>query len=247
MAKNYTVGSFKTSETGDAKSIKWLNVLIKNYTNSIYGPFGYSYFSGDKDIEVMGMVMNTKYIDLMSNNRSVFRDACGWIGITNEDDFYRLMQENLHELFHYDGKYFNAVLETIMECVRKGNLGEKFALKFLQDELYQKTGVLVQMMSPTLQEDMSGIDGKFEWGDRMVTVQVKPYSGEIFKDGQISAYSSGALSIDIKGRNGSTRKRVDYLALYNLEKQSAIIVRGENVAINGNFFVFPQEKVISRK
>lgn len=242
-----TLGALKVREYGSTASIGWLNRIIKDYTNLVYGPFGFSYFSGDKDIDVMGMVINTKYIDLMANNRRTFEAAGLLLGATNEADFFRLMQENLRELYHYEGKYFKVVLDIIIKCVRKGNLGEKFAVKFMHDVLYQKTGKLVDMIDPTLEEDISGIDSKFEWDGRMVSVQVKPFDGEIAKDGKINAHSQGSLSIDIKSKKGERLKRVDYLALYNLKSKSAIIVRGDNVEVQGNYFVFPEDKVISRK
>jgi hypothetical protein len=37
----------------------------------------------------------------------------------------------------------------------------------------------------------------------------------------------------------------DYLVLYNLEKRGFVIVRASNTTIQGNQFVFPEDKVIA--
>ena len=63
----------------------------------------------------------------------------------------------------------------------------------------------------------------------------------IDRDGNINAYSPGSLSLNIIGQT----KNVDYLVLYNLEKQGVLIVRGKEAMVQGNMFVFPEDKIIA--
>jgi hypothetical protein len=73
MEKDLSLGPVLTSKYGETNSIAWLNQMIIKYITSIYGPFGYSYRAGNKDINVNGKLINTEYIDKMVNNYTVFK------------------------------------------------------------------------------------------------------------------------------------------------------------------------------
>ena len=79
------------------------------------------------------------------------------------------------------------------------------------------------------------------WNGKELTIQVKPYDSIMKRDGMINAFSQGSLSLQIIGAG----KNVDYLVLYNLEKRGFVIVRANNTNIQGNQFVFPEDKVIA--
>jgi hypothetical protein len=57
----------------------------------------------------------------------------------------------------------------------------------------------------------------------------------------VNVFSQGSLSLQIIGAG----KNVDYLVLYNLEKKGFVIVRASNVTIQGNQFIFPEDKLIA--
>jgi hypothetical protein len=60
---------------------------------------------------------------------------------------------------------------------------------------------IVDIISPTIQEDVSGIDAKFMWNNKELTIQVKPFTRIVKSDER--AYSQGSLSLN-----------TDYLILY---------------------------------
>ena len=108
-------------------------------------------------------------------------------------------------------------------------------------KVFKDQGVDITIESPTADEDISGIDGKFQWNGRSITIQVKPYDRATRSvSDKVSVYSPGSLSINIVGSN----KIVDYLVLYKGDK--FIIVKGRDVSINGNNFTFQLDKLVSR-
>ena len=241
MEKDLPLGPVMTSKYGITNSINWLNQLILKYITSVYGTFSYSYRSGNKDININGRIINTEYIDKMVNNYTVFKEIINAESINTEDGFYNYMVANLFDVYHYNGAHFDTItLPVLIATTRKGNVGEKIGLDYLKNELMKK-GVDVEIEVPTLLEDGQGIDGKFEWKGKTITVQVKPYDSMIDRDGNINAYSPGSLSLNIIGQT----KNVDYLVLYNLEKQGVLIVRGKEAMVQGNMFVFPEDKIIA--
>ena len=230
-----------TSKYGPNNSINWLNQMILKYITSVYGPFGYSYRSGNKDINVSGRLINTEYIDKMVNNYTVFKGIIEAESINTEDGFYNYMVANLFDVYHYNGSHFDAItLPILIRTTRRGNIGENMGLEFFKNELMKK-GVSIKLEPPTLLEDGQGIDAKFEWKGKIITIQVKPYDSMISRDGNINAYSQGSLSLNIVGQS----KNVDYLILYNIEKKGMVVVRGKDAAVQGNLFVFPEDKLVA--
>jgi hypothetical protein len=241
MEKDLSLGPVLTSKYGTTNSISWLNQMIMKYITSIYGPFGYSYRTGNKDIDVNGRLINTEYIDKMVNNYTVFKGIIEAEGINTEEGFYNYMVANLFDVYNYGGTHFDKItLPILVATTRRGNIGEQKALFFFKNELMKK-GVQCTIIPPTLLEDGQGIDGKFEWNGKLLTIQVKPYDSIMVRDGMVNAFSQGSLSLKIIGAD----KNVDYLVLYNLEKKGFVIVRANNTTIQGNLFIFPEDKVIA--
>ena len=247
--KNLYLGPVLTSKYGATSSVNWLNQIIHGYVNSVYGPFGYSYGTGNKDIDVNGRIINTEYIDKMVNNRTIFKKIVEDQSITTEDGFYNYMIANLFDVYHYNGTHFNTItLPILIATTRKGNVGEAISISWLKNKMFQK-GVDANMQKPTLLEDIDGIDAKFDWKGKTVTVQVKPYTAAAINGGMVQAHTPGALKIYLS----STNQPVNYLVLYkqekNLEGKSnmrMICVRGANVNVNGNSFVFKEDDIVFR-
>lgn len=245
------IGAVVTKQLGTASSIDWLNKHILEYVTEVYGPFGFSYQSGNKDIPVNGMLINTEYIDKMVNNRKVMINIANGQSINKEEDFYSYMVANLFDIYHYNGFHFMSMtLPTLIDCTRKGNIGEFLSLKWMKSQMFAK-GVNASMEEPTLLEDIDGIDGKFEWNGRYITIQVKPFAS-IMSDGQtVSAYTSGTKKIKLS----STGKPVDYLIIYKPIKDQkrktvdveAICVRGNNVSLADSNFVFATSSIVFKK
>lgn len=239
--KDLYLGPVLTSKYGATCSVNWLNQIIHGYVNSVYGPFGYSYGSGNKDIDVSGRIINTEYIDKMVNNYTVFKKIIDDQSINTEAGFYNYMVANMFDVYHYNGTHFDAItLPILIATTRKGNIGEKVALDWFKSQLLSKN-VQVDIVSPTILEDTKGIDGKFEWNGRDITIQVKPYTGAVTNHGIVSAYSPGSLSVKIIGEN----KNVDYLIIYkkSVDGTDMICVRGKDVQVSGNNFVFAEDRI----
>ena len=245
------IGAVVTKQLGTASSIDWLNKHILEYVTDVYGPFGFSYQSGNKDITVNGMLINTEYIDKMVNNRKVMINIANSQSINKEEEFYNYMVANLFDIYHYNGSHFMSMtLPTLIECTRKGNIGELLSLRWMESQMFAK-GVNAVMEEPTLLEDVDGIDGKFQWNGRYITIQVKPFGSIVSNGKTVSAYTSGTKKIKL----GSTGKPVDYLIIYKPIKDAdrktvdveAVCVRGSNVGMDKSNFVFDMSNIVFKK
>jgi hypothetical protein len=239
-AQRAELGIITTNKYG-AKSISSLNEKIRLYLNEIYGPFGYSYGENfDEDINVDGMVINTQYINKMVNNYMTFKRIIQLEGLRTEDEFYSYMENNMSDVYHWKGKYFlTYVLPILIATSRRGNDGEINSLRFFVEELNKKMNIIVDIISPTIQEDVSGIDAKFMWNNKELTIQVKPFTRIVKSDESVRAYSQGSLSVN-----------TDYLILYKIlpsNNYSFIIFRRRDVTIKSDYFEADLNKIVAEK
>jgi hypothetical protein len=225
--------AFTTIKSGYYNSISWLNKNILEYISSIYKEYGYLYQSGDVDINVDGYILNTEYINKMVNNYTIFKSVISYNSISNESEFYKFMLENMSSIYHWKSDFFiSNTLPILINTTRKGNIGEKDSLNFFKNELLLKKNIHIDFIKPTISEDISGIDGKFNWNGKEITIQVKPYKEIDNLDGKIKVFSQGSLSLN-----------TDYLILY--KQYSFIVVKGKYVKIEGSYFKFDEDKVVA--
>lgn len=232
MDKNIVMlGSVSIRKYGLSPSIVNINRKIDEYTQSIYGNYGYSkgiYL----DIKIDNKIINSEYIAKMCNNYTVFREIISIYKVKTAEEFQEVILNNLKDIYHPNGKYFKYVLNILINTTRKGNIGEESSLKFFKDTL-EKSIKSIEIQTPTYDEDVSGIDAKFMWNNRLLTIQVKPFElNKTFEkeSGVISAFSRGSLSLN-----------TSYLVLYELDK--FIIIKSKDVKIVGNNFYFHKEKI----
>ena len=90
---------FYTNKYGP-NSLSNLNSDILEYITGIYKVYGFSYQSGNKDIDVNGKLINTEYIDKMVNNYTIFKTFIRENSIKNETDFYRLIRSKFDDVYH---------------------------------------------------------------------------------------------------------------------------------------------------
>lgn len=228
------IGNITTKKYGKFNSIDWLNGEIKKYIEEVYGPFGFKY-GVNEDLNIEGQIINSEYISKMVNNYTIFKNIIELNGLKIEDEFYNYMLLNLREIYNINGKYFKKVtLPILINASRKGNIGEKLSKEFFINELSKK-GINIVINSPTVEEDISGIDGKFNWNGKSITIQIKPYNKEVvLGDGKVEVFSPGSLSLS-----------TDYLVLY--KNGEYIIIRGKDVKIEGNHFTFQEDKIVAKK
>jgi len=229
------LGPIKTQKYGKFNSVDWLNTKIKKYVEDTYGPYGFRY-GVNADLKIDGYTINSEYICKMVNNYTIFKTIIKDNFIRTEEAFYHYMTNNLEAIYNWKGKYFKSfTLPILISTSRRGNVGEQNSLRFFKQSLQEKKGISVNFIPPTVEEDISGIDGKFIWLGKEVTIQVKPYDTATISTStrKVKIHSQGSLSLN-----------TDYLVVY--KGQSFIIVRGKDVTIEGNNFTFQEDKVVAK-
>lgn len=221
-----------TKKSGSYQSIAFLNTKIKDFIDNYYGPYGFKYGINDTDINIKGIVLNSEYISKMVNNYTVFKSMIRLNGLKTEEEFYNYMYTNLREIYSVEGKYFKNTINILSNTIRLGNQNEIKAIAFFEKAL-ENRGITIKVDKPTIEEDISGIDGKFTWKGKIITLQVKPYVSTLIRGDEIYIESQGSLSIG-----------TDYLILYNLD--SFIIVRGKDTKIVSKYFVCDLKNILEK-
>lgn len=225
--------SKRNSEGVYTKSISYLNNKIKNYIDTVYGPYGYKY-GDNSDININGLVINGEYISKMVNNYTIFKRFIKDFSINSEDEFYEKIVDNFDNIYHYQGDFFkNNSLPILINTTRKGNINEKKSLTKFEQVITNK-GIEITMQKPSIKEDIKGVDGKFAHNGKSYTIQVKPFSNVSIKNGRVYATSDGSLSLG-----------VNYLILYKGE--SYIILKNppkNKIIIDGQNFVYNQDNIL---
>jgi hypothetical protein len=215
------------------KSISNLNNKIKNYIKSVYEPFQYRYGTNE-DININGLILKSEYIDKMVNNYTIFKRFIIDNRITDKETFYSEIESNFYDIYHYNGNFFKEKsLPILINATRKGNINEKESIiKF--EEVVSKMGFNIIVESPTIQEDIKGIDGKFLHNNTYYTIQIKPIS-ELIIDGDIyKAKSDGSLSIG-----------VNYLILYKDDEHIILSNKRTNpISIDSNYFIYNKDNIV---
>jgi hypothetical protein len=227
---------FITNKYGP-NSIASLNSEILDYITKIYGPYGFSYQSGNKDIDVNGILINTEYIDKMVNNYTIFKTFIRENSIQDAITFYRLIKSSFDDIYHYNGSFFTRqTLPILINTTRKGNVNEiKCKQKFI--EYAKSKGLNIVIVDPTIDEDVKGIDAKFNHNGGEFTIQIKPFNEYKIIGDKLYAKSAGSLSV------GS----VNYLMLYS--DTEYIIIKNKKldpIKIKGEVFITNLSSVIYR-
>lgn len=225
---------FITNKYGP-NSIASLNSEILDYITKIYGTYGFSYQSGNKDIDVNGILINTEYIDKMVNNYTIFKTFIRENSIQDAITFYRLIKSSFDDIYHYNGSFFTRqTLPILINTTRKGNVNEiKCKQKFI--EYAKSKGLNIVIVDPTIDEDVKGIDAKFNHNGGEFTIQIKPFNEYKIIDNKLYAKSAGSLSV------GS----VNYLMLYS--DTEYIIIKNKKldpIRIKGEVFITDLSNVL---
>ena len=210
----------------DVDRITEIRTIIKDYLTTI-PEYGGNIYGPERDINVSGKLVNSKYISLMPNNISVLYGvwyAANGAGhhIDNVDDFIFWTKNNLKDLFHPSGKFFNSIYLRLDKASNIGKASELDAVTFFTN--YAKSnGIDVNIMSPTTEEDaFGGIDFYFVHNGRKITIQVKT-----LRSIKMELYNKEeCYVVDIKG--DFTEIKTDYLILMSEKKGfPSYIFRGD--------------------
>lgn len=228
---------FYTNKYGE-KSLQSLNQKIFNYIIYVYGPFGFKY-GENKDININGKIINTEYISKMVNNYTIFKTFIRENGITTEDAFYNLLENDFNDVYHYNGVFFKRqTLPILINTTRKGNKAEKLCKEKFADFAKSKNlNIIIE--DPTIEEDVRGIDAKFSHNNRYITIQIKPFTKISYVDDDMLIKSNGSLSIGL----------VDYLMLYRINPNDIQYVILKNtlaspIKIKGDTFISPLHNLL---
>ena len=211
-----------------------INSIIKNYTDNVYSKFGYKYPMQNTDIIInKDLIIDCEFINKMVNNYTVFKFICNKNLLKTFNDFRDFISKysNLEKYYHYNGVYNKEVLKILFYTIRKGRVGEIGSLWFFETEFNKKsTKGTITVISPSLDEDIKGIDGKFYFQGSEYTIQIKPYSNIVKDDNTINFLSIGSVSLS-----------TDYLILYQKNKNifNFYIFNSKYVRIRDNYFAYP--------
>lgn len=225
------LGNIETEKYGKYNSIQWLNTKIYEYILEVYTPFGFEY-NRPKVLNIEGKSIYSEYIGKMVNNYTIFKQIIRTNHITTEEGFYHFMLNNLDKYYHYNGEFFHSVtLDILYKTAKRGSIGEESSFKYFE-QLLKNLNLDIKVEKPTMDEDIAGIDGKFIWNGKIITIQVKPFTTYTVDDNNmIKAYSPGSLSLG-----------TDYLILYN-NNNKFLVAKTKDVKIDGNYFVINKDNV----
>jgi len=225
------IGSMKTTRS----NLNYINSIISKYRDYIYKPFGYTSSVYDEDLDVNGVIINSQYISKMVNNYNIFISVSRISGITNFIDLMKFIEDNLYDIYHFNGKYFERTIDILITNTRKGNVGEKNARDYFTSYVKQNNKIDIVVTDPTVLEDRSGIDGKFTLNGKDYTIQVKPYSSYKIEDDLIYVVSKGAMKVN-----------TNYLITYKGNNFLIFRNKGGNIRTNGNMFIMDKDTMVNK-
>jgi len=169
---------------------------IHKYLDSVYSKFGFVY-GVNKIIEINDKKYKTEYIGKFIHNFKNYNSIIKRNEIRDKETFFKYIKNNLFQLFHYDGVFFDNSYTIITRTSNKGSRGEIEVKKAFEKLIGGK------ITNPTVAEDISGIDGSFIYNNEKFTLQVKPFLNQCRVEDNIKIESDGSLSFN-----------TNYLGLY---------------------------------
>lgn len=231
--------------TTTAGVIAAINRKIVERTNLWYGKFGYKYDKDlpNRDLKVGDLIISSEHIMKMVNNRTVFYKICKEENIKSGEALLAFLTDfsNMKKYYHWTGSLFPEILKILTNASSKGAAGEEQSFGYYK-WLMKAKGIDIDILPPSLSEDISGIDGKFYIDDKLKTIQVKPYEAFVIEGRIGKATCNGSLSMNtdilILYKKIGMRKIAKYGKEYIIPDYSFIIADKENVDIDGNQFIF---------
>lgn len=216
-------------------SINELNDKILSYLYKIYGPYGFIY-NDINSININGKILESQLISKSVNNFTIFKKFIIDYNINTGDEFLTEIEKRFGEIYYYDSDFFkNETYNILKKTSRKGVIGEKKCKNIFK--MYAKSiGHDIELIEPTKDEDLRGIDAKFILNNKYYYLQVKPY---------ISYAETDYKYYEIKSTGSLTIFNIDYLILYNKNNinSDVLICRNikNNIVVVGNMFLSDKE------
>lgn len=173
-----------------------LNSIIIDFLNSNYKKYGFTYGEDNKKIEIENVLLHTEYLSKFVNNKTLFGKIAEKYKLKTIEEFTSYIKNNLSRLYDFDGVDFQDNYDLIKRTALKGKRGENACKKQFEKMLFDKYGVEYKIETSNTLDDISGLDGKFDFNGDSVTLQIKPFTSYLKKDGKIIVYSRGSMSFN---------------------------------------------------
>lgn len=215
-----------------------LGRIIREWLVKIYG----ENLIGDSDFSMLGQILKPEYLRKAINNRNLFKKLVYddrreiYTGVKNKNELLDFVRKEGRELFSPDGKYFKSVYSLLTGSSIRGASLETKAFELLKSYFMNKDGIDVEIAVPTIDEDLSGVDGKFQLNGEDKTVQVKPlHSIQEYKidNTKFIVFCDGVLKGLI----------TDYLVVSN-NKESHIFTT-DGIIVKSSYFLIPKVNLLS--
>lgn len=200
-------------------------------------------------VNLEGVDVRYEHISKAVNNRFLLKkiidDRRGEIvtNVSTKEELFDFVKENVRELLHPKGKYFNAVYSLLQNTSLKGEKAEMIAYAYIE-EIGKKKGLQIQVLKPReIQQDVyGGVDGFFIHNDKEFTVQVKPlsekispYISEYRKDNKyFIAYVDGFIK----------EIYTDYLALVDSRTTTCFLYKSKGILCYNTHYLIPKENLV---
>lgn len=216
---------------GKFPSVSLLNDKIAQYVREVYGPMGYIK-NVNSVFELGGVEVD---VQLMINNYTIFKRFIIENKINSASDFFNKLVENFSDVYHYNGNFFNKYTKYILSITKsKGKEAENLVFDKFK-EFSKSKGLDIEIIEPTKEEDIEGVDGYFIYKGKKYTIQVKPGIGGLlkYKDGFYKMKSQGSLSLN-----------TNFLFLYEDDKYIFIKNKKDSpIIIKSEYFIFNEDNI----
>jgi len=211
--------------------------LIASIMEDIYG----DNLLSDDIFTMDGKDLNPEYLRKARNNRNLLKklvyDKDGIIksNVKTKEDLYSFIEDNSMKLFNPSGFYFKTIYNLLTNSSNKGKSIEERSFELFKNTLKDKRGVDVDIIDPTKEQDIDGIDGLFMYKGKEFTIQVKPLSYmQSYKkdDTKYIVFCDGVLK----------NLKTDYLIVLN-DNESHIFKSDNSVAYD-SYFLIPKSNLI---
>lgn len=200
-----------------------LNKLIIGFLDVAFRQYGYRYGKNNKTIIVNEQPLETEYLNKFVNNITLFGVIAERNNLKTKEQFISYIRTNMKDLYSPSGSQFIENYKIIENTAKKGKRGEEACKNNFEELLFNKTGLKINIEEPTdAEEDIKGIDGKFIFKNKLVTVQVKPFTKYEIQNNNIIVYSNGAMGFSThylllyrEHKIGIDQYEYDFISLIN--------------------------------
>ncbi len=223
------------------KNEQWFKNLkfkVRKYVEEVYD---YIPFEDNKEFDINGFKVNSRYIDNMINNQKLYNEIILIYNLNTKEKIDTFIRANLFDIYNCKSKFCREVsIPLLIGVQERGDEGEKNSFEFVKEIILANKGVNIEIEKASDDEDLrQGIDGKFRFKSKWYSIQVKPfnYTLKVGNTNTIKAKTSGALKL---------HDGVNYLVLYNYNNEF-ILLNQSDVTTVDDFFIFDKDKIIAQK